>query len=172
MAYNNHGAPQGPPYNVHDDDDYEDHSAEHQPLTAQGPSPFDHPYDGSHDNLGQQEHATFGNLQESYVDGARPTSSAYSSGGDTIIPQRVPSPYSRSETSSTEAWRQRQAPPQTGGAGGLKRYQTRKVKLVQGSVFVADYPVPSAIQNSIQAKYKTKDEEEGGNEEFSTLRCK
>ena len=81
------------------------------------------------------------------------------------VPGRVPSPYARSETSSTEAWKQRQQPQ----AGGLKRYATRKVKLVQGSVLSVDYPVPSAIQNSVQKKYR--DDLEGGSEEFTHMRC-
>lgn len=80
------------------------------------------------------------------------------------VPGRVPSPYSRSETSSTEAWRQRQAPQ-----GNLRRYATRKVKLVQGSVLSVDYPAPSAIQNAIQAKYRN--DLEGGSEEFTHMRC-
>ena len=93
-------------------------------------------------------------------------------GGDFGGPHRAPSPYERSETSSTEAWRQRQQP---GGAvaaagGGLKRGMTRKVKLVQGSVLSADYPVPSAIQNAIQAKYRN--DLESGSEEFTHMRCK
>lgn len=82
------------------------------------------------------------------------------------VPGRVASPYARSETSSTEAWRQRQAP--TGG--NLRRYATRKVKLVQGSVLSVDYPVPSAIQNAVQAKYRN--DLEGGSEEFTHMRCK
>ena len=83
------------------------------------------------------------------------------------VPGRVPSPYARSETSSTEAWRQRQAPAQ---ASNLRRYATRKVKLVQGSVLSVDYPVPSAIQNAVQAKYRN--DLEGGSEEFTHMRCK
>lgn len=91
------------------------------------------------------------------------------------VPGRVASPYSRSETSSTEAWRQRQAGGGGGGGGfggggnGLRRYATRKVKLVQGSVLSVDYPVPSAIQNAIQAKYRN--DLEGGSEEFTHMRC-
>ncbi|OJJ95373.1 hypothetical protein ASPACDRAFT_36126 [Aspergillus aculeatus ATCC 16872] len=86
------------------------------------------------------------------------------------VPGRVASPYARSETSSTEAWRQRQAPNGGGGGGGgnLRRYATRKVKLVQGSVLSVDYPVPSAIQNAIQAKYRN--DLEGGSEEFTHMR--
>ncbi|GLI80454.1 chitin synthase, class 3 [Penicillium ochrochloron] len=67
-----------------------------------------------------------------------------------------------SETPS-EAWQQRQAP-----ASGLRRYATRKIKLVQGSVLSVDYPVPSAIQNAIQREYR--ESEEGFPEEFSHLR--
>ncbi|EER25663.1 Chitin synthase, class 2 [Coccidioides posadasii str. Silveira] len=79
------------------------------------------------------------------------------------VPGRVASPYSRSETSSTDAWRRRQAPQ-----GNLRRYATRKVKLVQGSVLSVDYPVPSAIQNAVQAKYRN--DLEGGSEEFTHMR--
>lgn len=91
------------------------------------------------------------------------------------VPGRVASPYARSETSSTEAWRQRQAPGGPSGGslngkgGGLRRYATRKVKLVQGSVLSVDYPAPSAIQNAIQAKYRN--DIEGGTEEFTHMRC-
>jgi chitin synthase len=73
-----------------------------------------------------------------------------------------PSPYDRAD--STEAWRQRQAPDQ----GSMRRYATRKVKLVQGSVLSVDYPVPSAIQNAVQAKYRS--DLEGGREEFTHMR--
>lgn len=85
-------------------------------------------------------------------------------------PARAPSPYARSETSSVEAWRERQQPG--GGvaaSGGLKRAQTRKVKLVQGSVLSADYAVPSAIQNAVQAKFRN--DLESGSEEFTHMRC-
>ena len=82
------------------------------------------------------------------------------------VPDRTPSPYSRSETSSTEAWRQRQIPM----ANGLRRYATRKVKLIQGSVLSVDYPVPSPIQNAVQPKYRS--DLEGGSEEFTHMRCK
>lgn len=81
------------------------------------------------------------------------------------VPGRTPSPYERSDSGSTEAWRQRQVP----GANSLKRYATRKVKLIQGSVLSLDYPVPSAIQNAVQAKYRS--DLEGGTEEFTHMRC-
>ncbi|KAG9989461.1 chitin synthase, class, partial [Aureobasidium melanogenum] len=54
------------------------------------------------------------------------------------------------------------------GGGGLKRNATRKVKLVQGNVLSADYPVPSAIQNAVQAKYRN--DLESGSEEFTHMR--
>lgn len=85
-------------------------------------------------------------------------------------PPRIASPYSRSETSSTEAWRQRQQPGGGATAGGLKRNATRKIKLAKGAVLSADYPVPSAIQNAIQAKYRN--DLEAGSEEFTHMRCK
>jgi len=47
--------------------------------------------------------------------------------------------------------------------GGLKRYATGKVKLFRGRVLSVDYPVPSAIKNSIQQKYRW-DLEDGSEE--------
>ena len=112
-------------------------------------------------------------MTESYVPGAAPAAyngeyGAGSTYGQTLednpYPGRVDSPYSRADTDSTEAWRRRQAPE----AGGLKRFATRKVKLVQGQVLSVDHPVPSAIKNAIQQKYK--DDIEGATEEFSHMR--
>ena len=82
-------------------------------------------------------------------------------------PGRAPSPYARNETSSTEAWRERQAP--TVDPVDLRRFGTRKVKLVGGSVLSVDYPVPTAIQNAVQAKYHN--DLENGSEEFTHMRC-
>lgn len=82
------------------------------------------------------------------------------------LPPRVPSPYERSESDSTEAWKQRQDP--TSGPG-IRRFQTRKVKLNQASVLSIEYPVPSAIQNSIQTRYRN--DVESGSEEFTHMRC-
>lgn len=114
-------------------------------------------------------------LTESYAPGATPTpytneyggSPAYSHQLEDNPYARAESPYSRAETDSTEAWRQRQVPG--GTAGALKRYATRKVKLVQGSVLSVDHPVPSAIKNAIQQKYRG-DVEAGGSEEFTHMR--
>jgi chitin synthase len=68
-----------------------------------------------------------------------------------------------------DSWiqRQHQMPPTASRGGGLKRFNTRKVKLVQGSVLSIDYPVPSAIKNAVQPRYR---DIEGGNEEFMKMR--
>ncbi|KAF3392864.1 Chitin synthase C [Penicillium rolfsii] len=50
---------------------------------------------------------------------------------------------------------------------GIRRYPTRKIKLVQGHVLSAVYPVPSAIQNAVQKQYRESVEL---SEEFSQLR--
>ncbi|KAK7698699.1 Chitin synthase, class 3 [Diaporthe eres] len=63
-----------------------------------------------------------------------------------------------------DSWLNRQQVP---AGGGLGRSKTRRVKLVQGSVLSIDYPVPSAIKNAIQPKYR---DVEGGNEEFTKMR--
>lgn len=76
----------------------------------------------------------------------------------------VHTPMSTMSETPSEAWQNRQAP-----GPGLRRYATRKIKLVQGSVLSVDYPVPSAIQNAIQKEYR--ESEEGFPEEFTHLRC-
>ncbi|EAU32188.1 chitin synthase C [Aspergillus terreus NIH2624] len=61
-----------------------------------------------------------------------------------------------------------QQPSVSGRSGGLRRYGTRKINLVQGSVLSVDYPVPSAIQNAIQPEYR--EAEEAFPEEFTHMR--
>lgn len=73
---------------------------------------------------------------------------------------------SRGSTPASEAWQKRQQAP----GSGLRRYATRKIKLVQGSVLSVDYPAPSAIQNAVQPEYR--ESEEGFPEEFTHMRCK
>lgn len=154
-------------------------------LLSQQQGPFATPFDDPHSRgASPQRRASGYSLTETYAADSAPsyhdpyeTSAVYSGQEETTaaafgVPGRVASPYARSETSSTEAWRQRQAPGGAGGGGGgggLRRYATRKVKLVQGSVLSVDYPVPSAIQNAIQAKYRN--DVEGGSEEFTHMRC-
>jgi chitin synthase len=153
-------------------------------LLSQGqPGPFAGPFDEPHQrNASPVARPTSGySLNETYVSDTQngpAYQDPYGGGASTYsggtmenpatafgVPGRVASPYARSDASSTEAWRQRQAP----AAGNLRRYATRKVKLVQGSVLSVDYPVPSAIQNAIQAKYRN--DLEGGSEEFTHMRC-
>ncbi|KAH7135139.1 chitin synthase-domain-containing protein [Dendryphion nanum] len=163
----------------HRDDDEVGRSLLHSNPTGAHPGPFDDHHGVYNDP--NRPHSTY-SLTESYADNSQTTrypaqaqngSDVYSATGgydpaaEFGAPQRAPSPYARSETSSTEAWRQRQQPG-GGAAGGLKRGMTRKVKLVQGSVLSADYPVPSAIQNAIQAKYRN--DLESGSEEFTHMR--
>ncbi|KAK4221674.1 chitin synthase 1 [Podospora fimiseda] len=48
-----------------------------------------------------------------------------------------------------------------------KRYPSKNVRLVPGNILSIDYPVPNAIRNSVQAKYK---DIAGHNEEFLMMR--
>jgi len=179
MAYNQqgYGDPHSGAYDRRHDEDEVGRSLLHE--NAAGAHPHQDPFYNQQDN---RPHSTY-SLSETYAS-ERPTqypgqahdgSDVYSATGgydpaaEFGAPQRAASPYSRSETSSTEAWRQRQQPGgAVAAAGGLKRGMTRKVKLVQGSVLSADYPVPSAIQNAIQAKYRN--DLESGSEEFTHMR--
>jgi chitin synthase len=77
-----------------------------------------------------------------------------------------PAGYNMGDPDTDEGWMQRQN-PMAAPAGGLKRYATRKVKLIQGSVLSIDYPVPSAIRNAVQPQYRNA---EGSNEEFVKMR--
>jgi chitin synthase len=141
---------------------------------------FNGPFDENHARVGTPAHSqsTY-SLNETYrADAQAPSYNAPYNGSAGFsgaiddpttafgVPGRIASPYQRSETSSSEAWRERQAP----SGNNLKRYATRKVKLVQGTVLSVDYPVPSAIQNAIQAKYRN--DLEGGSEEFTHMRCR
>jgi chitin synthase len=153
-----------PPRRTHDDE------AQASLLQQQS---YGNPYDDSHaysrpHTPGQDSAYT---LNESYAGGdpnRLPTTNygfdtGYNSSNPTLndpaAQHGAPNPYERAD--STEAWRQRQNT-------NIKRYATRKVKLVQGSVLSIDYPVPSAIQNAIQSKYRN--DLEGGSEEFTHMR--
>ncbi|KAH7266285.1 chitin synthase-domain-containing protein [Fusarium solani] len=83
------------------------------------------------------------------------------------LDQPAPFPRPDSAFDPEDSWVERQQQPMIGKGGGLKRFNTRKVKLVQGSVLSIDYPVPSAIKNAVQARYR---DVEGGNEEFMKMR--
>lgn len=172
-----HNLQQYPPstYHMPPPRDYDsDDDQERVPLNAPaggGPfqAPFDDPTSRSTTPGGSQRPNTGYSLSESYAGSTAVGSEGPGyppAGGDPNVQfGRAPSPYARSETSSTEAWRQRQAP------SGMRRYATRKIKLQQGQVLAIDYPVPSAIQNAVQSKYRQPDVE-GGSEEFTHMRCK
>ncbi|RDL38019.1 putative chitin synthase g [Venustampulla echinocandica] len=148
-----------------------------QPLLHQAPGPFNSsPFDDQHlrANTPPVRPTSTYTLNDSYARPDLPTTQRGGYGGGTTaynppseedIHSRTGSPFSRADTSSTEAWRQRQAP----AAGGLKRFATRKVKLVQGSVLSVNHPVPSAIKNAIQAKYH-QEADSGSSEEFTHMR--
>ncbi|KAJ5381362.1 Chitin synthase C [Penicillium cataractarum] len=68
------------------------------------------------------------------------------------------------DSTSSKRWAQRQTP----ALSTLRRYPTRRIKLVKGTVLSVDYPVPSAIRNAIEPKYR--DLEEGHSEEFTHMR--
>ena len=96
-----------------------------------------------------------------------PYHSEYAGGQDHFRPDLATDPaYRMTPEDSDESWIQRQQ-PNAAPSGGLKRYATRKVKLVQGSVLSIDYPVPSAIRNAVQPQYRNT---EGSNEEFTKMR--
>ncbi|EMF14341.1 glycosyltransferase family 2 protein [Sphaerulina musiva SO2202] len=179
-GYDLHDTPTGSaqPYHQPPHRDSDDEEVERSLLHGNPNGPFQGPFDEPHSRSGTPtSHEPKGySLEESYAGHAPPYNGyqEYHGSGTTLddpaygAPDRASSPYSRSDTGSTEAWRQRQQPGAAAGVAGLKRNATRKVKLVQGAVLSADYPVPSAIQNAVQAKYRN--DLESGSEEFTHLR--
>lgn len=154
-----------------------DHDEDARGYLLNEPPP--HGYD--HDRLGAgtppDRPVSAYSLTESYAPNASQLPPAGSGGfndngfGQYGQAQGFGNPYDRPLSAvhdEEESWMQRQQQP--GGmsqGGGLKRYNTRKVKLVQGSVLSIDYPVPSAIKNAVQPRYR---DVEGGNEEFMKMR--
>ncbi|SPN99148.1 probable Chitin Synthase 1 (chs-1) [Cephalotrichum gorgonifer] len=68
-----------------------------------------------------------------------------------------------------EGWaRRQQQQTVTSSGGAIRRAPTRKIKLVQGSVLSVNYPVPSAVKNAMQEKYRTG--VDGASEEFTNMR--
>ncbi|KAL1310645.1 hypothetical protein AAFC00_000913 [Neodothiora populina] len=175
------GSPQYHNGQVHDSDDEEvGRSLLHENPTGPFHGPFDEPSTsttplGEHDRDPMGDHHDTGySLTESYADynGNAPPYTGYTEYGAGSSLADTPTAYAgpdRSETGSTAAWAERQQPGGPAAAsGGLKRNATRKVKLTQGAVLSADYPVPSAIQNAVQAKYRN--DLESGSEEFTHMR--
>ncbi|KAJ9133959.1 Glycosyltransferase family 2 protein [Coniochaeta hoffmannii] len=154
-------------------DDYDD-EVEHS-LLHQNQAPYDNhaPYQ-TQGHLGTntppQRPVSAYSLTESYAPGAGTARPGIAVGPTPppFINQEyggAPGHY-RPELDSDDSWIARQQ-PNAAPAGGLKRYATRKVKLVQGSVLSIDYPVPSAIRNAVQPKYR---DEEASSEEFLKMR--
>lgn len=138
-----------------------------QHLLNREPNHYMNPHDGGNNPFTDQTSIPltdygYGNSQSSTrsIPGYRAMSPAYSLSRvlERGVGERSLSPYD-----PEEAWEQRQA------QGGLRRYPTRKVKLIHGFVLSVDYPVPSAIQNAIETKYREGGE--GAAEEFTHMRC-
>lgn len=188
MAYSGNGGyeehklqeiPPGNQYHLPPHQDDEDGSVPLLPHQQQAGGHYNTPYDqgGLRTDTAPVRPVSTYSLTETYATPGGPPPMPYSSDygnpsyGHHVddenqygVPNRAGSQTSRADSDSTEAWRQRQAP----GAGGLKRFATRKVKLVQGSVLSVDHPVPSAIKNAVQQKYRN--DLEGGSEEFTHMR--
>ncbi|QPH11800.1 Chitin synthase, class 1 [Epichloe festucae Fl1] len=191
MAYNGQGQGQGqghgyagghPLQDLPPGNNYHITPQDHEDDDARGyllNEPPPHGYD--HDRLGAgtppDRPVSAYSLTESYAPGASQLPPAGSGGFSDIgfdgysQNQGFGGPYDRPVSTvhdEEESWMRRQQQPDgyTQG-GGLKRYNTRKVKLVQGSVLSIDYPVPSAIKNAVQPRYR---DVEGGNEEFMKMR--
>ncbi|KAG5978295.1 Chitin synthase, class 1 [Claviceps digitariae] len=150
----------------------QDHDEDAHGYLLNEPSPVG--YD--HDRLGAgtppNRPVSAYSLTESYAPGASQQppagSGGFPAGGFAAYTQ---GPYDRPVSAlydEEESWlRRQQQPGGSSPSGGLKRYNTRKVKLVQGSVLSIDYPVPSAVKNAIDPRYR---DVEGGNEEFVKMR--
>ncbi|UKZ75242.1 Chitin synthase, class 1 [Trichoderma virens FT-333] len=178
MAYNGPGGGQGGGHPLQDlpsGSSYHlpPHEEEEQAGRYLLNEPGSHGYE--HDRLGAgtppDRPVSAYSLTESYAPGASPIGTP-GLGSDNGYGQYgqgqgydFPRPASTVHDNDDDSWVQRQQQPATGG--GLKRYNTRKVKLVQGSVLSIDYPVPSAIKNAVEPKYR---DVEGGNEEFVKMR--
>lgn len=191
MAYNGRGdgydhrmqdLPPNPTYHLPPGEETDDEAQ--RSLLSQGSTMYEQDRLGTHTPPVRPVSAY--SLTESYAPGAAPTrpgvavgagpgvspfNPEYGNGGfhheldDTGFPVGQPG-RPASSIDPDESWLRRQD-PRMAPSGGLKRYATRKVKLVQGSVLSIDYPVPSAIRNAVQPKYR---DIEGNNEEFMKMR--
>lgn len=140
---------------------YEMSEQEQSLLRRNQPSPFSGPFDDPNASSDSLRRYT---LHDPGV-AMFPTVPPYQESENGIGMYDLPPASSRGSTPVSEAWQQRQQAP----GSGLRRYATRKIKLVQGSVLSVDYPAPSAIQNAIQPEYR--ESEEGFPEEFTHMRC-
>ncbi|ETS87290.1 Chitin synthase 1 [Pestalotiopsis fici W106-1] len=135
---------------VHSSDDAHD---VHQDLLSD-PHPGS-PYDETDPFDLQRQHSPISLTgAESFLDGHQ------------NLPDNDPMPYDHHD----DPLDTRKVSPADRNQGGLGRRGTRKIKLVQGiqgSVLSANYPVPSAIKNALQPRYRDL---ESGSEEFSKIR--
>lgn len=165
------------PFHTPSSTSLQDAEAERTPLTySQDPDAITSPFSGGpfedrsrSTTPGQNQNASMGAMHN---DSTSQLSMLASSRNSYLGSNLSPTPYQSSiatgrpgSTLSMDDWRRRQAP------SGMRRYGTRKIKLQQGQVLAIDYPVPSAVQNAIQPKYREEDAESGSNE-FTTMRCK
>lgn len=126
-------------------------------------------YPGRHHHTSRSSERSLSATQPQFISPYRSSgisqASPYSEGQDgESIALSEPGNLETGSTSS-KRWAQRQAH----NSGILRRYPTRRIKLVKGTVLSVDYPVPSAIRNAIQPKYR--DLEGDPSEEFTHMRC-
>ncbi|KAF2638308.1 hypothetical protein P280DRAFT_471417 [Massarina eburnea CBS 473.64] len=121
-------------------------------------------------NPNADQRASMYTLQETYAPNAamyNPQASM-SSMSDGDNPEAY-HPYQDASPTSSEldnSWVKRQQTVKKGN--GMQRSKTRKVKLVQGSILSIDYPVPSAVQNATEPRYRNS--EGAFEEEFTKMR--
>lgn len=140
---------------------------ERVPLTGTYPEPaLQHPFQGPFDETSSRS-STPDNMQRMSTARARIAPGPYltqSAGSSTPTLLAGQGNGRDSVLSLNGDWQRRQAPI------GLRRYATRRVKLQQGQVLSLEYPVPSAVSNAIQSKYR-----DGGTDsattEFTHMRC-
>ena len=111
-------------------------------------------------------------LTQRQSDAIEHDTSSSASDGLRVVPASAYSltnPYARDGPQRDPAYLQsveRSNPQQ--GPSFPRRYATRRVRLVQGTVLSLKYPVPSAIKNAVQPKYRGVDGSPG---EFLNMRC-
>ncbi|KAI5851609.1 chitin synthase III [Morchella snyderi] len=135
--------------------------------TMQPPHPFQGPFDETSSRSSTPEHLQrMSTPQSQFAHGQGPYIQSPESSTPTLLSSSTsPGPTGRESVLSLDGeWRRRQAP------SGLRRYATRRVKLQQGQVLSIEYPVPSAVSNAIQDKYKAGTGEDSATTEFTHMR--
>lgn len=152
-------------YLYHTPPEHEQDPAE-QHLLNEAPPPSQE--DKKYPQVESHRVASTYSLTETYTNTPPAAASYYNEQSNPYEASNPYNPYSYGRQPSptpSDVWVQRQ---HTVREPGVKRSKTRKVKLVQGSILSTDYPVPSAISNSVEPRYRSS---EGAHaEEFDTLR--